>query len=163
MDETITETWDACYDRLAAKLMLYARQWLPHREDAQDVVHEAFVRVWKGRGTERVSDAYFFAATRHAAIDHQRRNVRRGRREERVSQDSFFENPELPPALAAQDVEAALARLPMEQREAVVLRIWGGLAFPEIAEATGAPVDTAASRFRYGIAALRKFFDLTPS
>lgn len=163
MDETTTETWDACYDRLAAKLVLYARQWLPHREDAEDAVHEAFVRVWKRRGRERVSDAYFFAATRHAAIDHQRRTFRRGKREEQVSQDPLFQGPELPPALAVQDVEAALARLPFEQREAVVLRIWGGLGFPEIAQATGAPADTAASRYRYGIASLRKFFDLTPS
>jgi RNA polymerase sigma-70 factor (ECF subfamily) len=163
MDETATETWDACYDRLAAKLVLYARQWLPHREDAEDAVHEAFVKVWKRRGRQHVSDAYFFAATRHAAIDHQRRTTRRGKREERLTRDPLFADTELPPALAAQDAEAALARLPFEQREAVVLRIWGGLGFPEIAEATGAPADTAASRYRYGIATLRKFFDLAPS
>jgi RNA polymerase sigma-70 factor (ECF subfamily) len=159
MDETTTETWEACYDRLAAKLVLYARQWL-RREDAQDVVQEAFVRVWKRRGKERVRDAYFFAATRHAAIDHQRSSSRRGHREAETS--PLFAEPELPPALTTQDVEAALGRLPPEQREAVVLRIWGGLAFGEIGEATGAPADTAASRYRYGLAALRKFFDFTP-
>jgi DNA-directed RNA polymerase specialized sigma24 family protein len=87
----------------------------------------------------------------------------RGKREERLTRDPLFADTELPPALAAQDAEAALARLPFEQREAVVLRIWGGLGFSEIAEATGAPADTAASRYRYGIATLRKFFDLAPS
>ena len=58
-------------------------------------------------------------------------------------------------------INAALARLPVEQREVVVLRIWHGLGFREIGEALGIVTDTAASRWRHGIAKLRR--DLTES
>jgi RNA polymerase sigma-70 factor (ECF subfamily) len=156
MDET-PEPWNESYERLAPKLVLFARQWLPHPQDAEDVVQEAFIRVWKRRDAGRFNDAYFFAATRNAAIDHLRRSSRREQRD--GEERALFEPMESPPALLPQDVEAALGALPSEQREAVVLRIWGGLSFAEIGEVTKANTDTAASRYRYGVSALRKFFE----
>jgi RNA polymerase sigma factor (sigma-70 family) len=57
-------------------------------------------------------------------------------------------------------VEAALRRLPSEQREVLVLKIWGELTFEQIAGQLAISPNTAASRYRYGLAALRK--DLTP-
>jgi RNA polymerase sigma-70 factor (ECF subfamily) len=52
-------------------------------------------------------------------------------------------------------VEAALRQLPAEQREVVVLKIWGELSFPQIASTLEVPVNTAASRYRYALARLR--------
>jgi RNA polymerase sigma-70 factor (ECF subfamily) len=52
-------------------------------------------------------------------------------------------------------VESALRRLPEEQREVIVLRVWGQLSFQEIADALEAPPNTVASRYRYGLAKLR--------
>ena len=46
--------------------------------------------------------------------------------------------------------------LPVEQREVVVLKIWGGLTFQCIGEAIHASPDTAASRYRYALQSLRK-------
>lgn len=156
------EPWEQCYERLAPKLVLFARQWLPRAQDAEDVVQEAFVRVWKKRKGRDFADAYFFAAVRHASLDFLRGAGRRADRESSQT-DGLFEPAESPPAVSPQDVESALASLPPEQREAVVLRIWGGLSFAEIAEITKSPPDTAAARYRYGIAALKKFFDLAAS
>jgi RNA polymerase sigma-70 factor (ECF subfamily) len=48
-----------------------------------------------------------------------------------------------------------LRNLPENLREAVVMRIWGGLSFVQIGAALGISPDTAASRYRYAMARLR--------
>jgi RNA polymerase sigma-70 factor (ECF subfamily) len=52
-------------------------------------------------------------------------------------------------------IEASLRELPLGQAEVVVMKIWGGLTFPQIAEALELPTNTVASRYRYAIARLR--------
>lgn len=76
---------------------------------------------------------------------------------EAVAFSSELESREL-----AETVQAALKQLPLEQREVLVLRVWGELSFPEIAEVLEIPVDTAASRHRYALAALRKLIPTNP-
>lgn len=58
-----------------------------------------------------------------------------------------------------QRVRAALANLPAEQHDAIVLHVLGSLRFREIARQTGEPVNTVRSRYRYGIAKLRSLLD----
>ena len=60
-------------------------------------------------------------------------------------------------------IEAALGRLPVAQREVLVMKIWGGLTFPQIAAALDIPPDTAASRYRYALAKLREELAEQPS
>jgi RNA polymerase sigma-70 factor, ECF subfamily len=55
-----------------------------------------------------------------------------------------------------QAVEAALQRLPEAQREVLVLRIWGELSFPQVAETLSISANTAASRYRYALSKLRE-------
>jgi RNA polymerase sigma-70 factor (ECF subfamily) len=50
---------------------------------------------------------------------------------------------------------AALSGLPANQREVLVMKIWGGLSFPQIALVLRISANTAASRYRYAIAKLR--------
>ena len=49
-----------------------------------------------------------------------------------------------------------LPQLPIEQREAIVLRVWSGLSFPEIARMLGENENTIAARCRRGLVALEK-------
>ena len=53
---------------------------------------------------------------------------------------------------------AAVERLPNEQREVVILKIWNELTFAEIAAALAISQNTAASRYRYALGALKKNF-----
>jgi RNA polymerase sigma-70 factor (ECF subfamily) len=53
-------------------------------------------------------------------------------------------------------LQNALRELPEDQREAVFLRVWSGMTLQEIAEATGTPLNTVASRCRYALDKLRK-------
>ncbi|MCS7304894.1 MAG: sigma-70 family RNA polymerase sigma factor, partial [Thermoguttaceae bacterium] len=55
----------------------------------------------------------------------------------------------------AQQVQEALLTLPQEQREVVVLKVWGGLSFSAIAQVMGVSPNTAASRYRYALKALQ--------
>jgi RNA polymerase sigma-70 factor (ECF subfamily) len=55
----------------------------------------------------------------------------------------------------AVDLEAGLAELPAEQREVVMLRVWGELTLEETAELLGSSANTVASRYRYALAKLR--------
>ncbi|MCS6916660.1 MAG: sigma-70 family RNA polymerase sigma factor [Chitinophagales bacterium] len=55
-----------------------------------------------------------------------------------------------------QAVRELVERLPAEQREVVILRIWADLSFKEIAELTGVSINTALGRMRYALINLRK-------
>jgi RNA polymerase sigma-70 factor (ECF subfamily) len=99
-----------------------------------------------------------YATVRSIALDHIRRDSRRARREQTVGADSeqstepeFEFEDETQMALAA-----ALDRLPHDQREVVVMKIWNELTFAEIGEALGISLNTAASRYRYALTGLKR-------
>jgi RNA polymerase sigma-70 factor, ECF subfamily len=52
-------------------------------------------------------------------------------------------------------VDAALKALPPEQREVIYLKVFEGMTFQEIGERCGCGLNTAASRYRYALGALR--------
>jgi RNA polymerase sigma-70 factor (ECF subfamily) len=57
---------------------------------------------------------------------------------------------------AALALQAALAELPDEQRETVIMRIWSGLTLEEVSVITSVPLNTVASRYRYALEKLRE-------
>ena len=96
------------------------------------------------------------------ALDAIRRDSRRARREaeaysdaERSVEPQFEVDDE-----AQRQLVLALNRLPHEQREVLVMKIWNELTFAEIGEGLGISQNTAASRYRYALAALKK--DMLP-
>ena len=139
----------AAHDR---RLFAYACALLGDAAAAEDVVHQVFLRLLRGdvmiAGTPI---AYLCRAVRNAAL-----NLRRDRGRE-VALDAAGSWLEAPPGL--EDVglalQQALRRLPGEQREVVVLHVWGHLTFAEIAEALDVSPNTAASRYRYALDRLR--------
>ena len=155
------EPWRICYRQLAPKLLLCARQWVSSA-DAEDVVQTAFVKFWK-RQPDANPEHYplLFTTLRRTALDLRRSQERRIRRESDPGLDLLLENaPFFDPGVQrredAQLVEAALRKLPEEQREVLVLRIWGELTFAQIAETLGISINTITSRHRYGLEALKK-------
>ncbi len=151
------EDWAVWLDRHGAALVLLARQWADSRADAEDVVQDAFVCFWRSRHKAVDPAAYLFACVKHCALDRQRSRARRSRREEvaaRPEAETLFTGPlEQDERRAA--IDTALRTLTDNQREVVVMKIWGGLTFPQIAFALGIPANTVASRYRYALARLR--------
>ncbi|TVR48912.1 MAG: sigma-70 family RNA polymerase sigma factor [Puniceicoccaceae bacterium] len=152
-------SWEACLQDHGPCFLLFARQQTPSEADARDVYQEAFLRVWKA-GVPPVP-GLFYRALRHAAIDLGRRQSRRRRREEFAGQPAgdgiagwFAPDPAHSAEQAA--ITAELRQLPPEQQEVVVLHLWGGLTFAEIAATLDLSPHTAASRYRYGLENLRR-------
>ena len=121
-------------------------------DEADDIVADTMARMarlgWRLR-LVRHPKAYLFAAIRNGV--HSR--ARRSQREAGLQAD--------PPRTEAGSEESvvvreAVLRLPREQREVVVLRIWGGLTFEEIGRTVGVPLNTAASRYRHALGKLRE-------
>jgi RNA polymerase sigma-70 factor (ECF subfamily) len=138
-------------------LRLYARQWLGDAAAAEDAVQEALVACWRrDPGLSATLLPQVFVAVRHAALNLGRGERRRDSRERSVAADQqpCFHCPQAADDLR-EEVERALARLPGAQREVVTLHLWGGLTFAEIGEVLGCNANTAASRYRYALAALR--------
>jgi RNA polymerase sigma factor (sigma-70 family) len=134
-------------------LILYARQWSAAPED---VVQEAFLKLVALRQQPHAVVPWLYKVVRHAAIDSGRTTRRRQQRERAVARPvRWFVEREVD-GLDAEAAVAAVQRLPGEQREVIVARLWGGLSFEEIAEVAGCSASTAFRRFDAGIAALRK-------
>ena len=152
--------WHAWYDRHAAGLLLYARQWFADRASAEDAVQGAFVKVWRGCRSGGGPDMpLLYAAVRSEALDLLKSRARRQAREDRVADGSdhdWWEDDPLVSQERAAAVQNALEQLPIEQRETIVLRVWGGLSFPEIARTLGENENTVAARCRRGLVALEK-------
>jgi RNA polymerase sigma-70 factor (ECF subfamily) len=149
------------FDAYASALVLYARQWLPDGA-AEDIVQDVFIRLMSQRPAPANAKAWLFRSVRNAALSHLRSRHRAETREQRVAADRpawFDERPE--ELISAAEAQAALGTLPDEQREVIVLRIWGQLTFEEIAEILGRSVSTLFSRYKTGLAAIRKKLELS--
>jgi RNA polymerase sigma-70 factor, ECF subfamily len=141
------------YDQHGPALVAYACTFVTDGAAAEDVVHQVFLSLLSAEVVRPNSPAaYVYRAVRNAAL-----NARRsGSRNVPLDlESSVFEhrggNRE-----AALALQKALAELPEEQREAVVMRIWSGLTLNEIAAAVGVPLNTVASRYRYALEKLRE-------
>lgn len=152
--------WQGWYDRHGPALLLFARQLTDTLAQAEDAMHDGFIRFWKRR--EQVDDplAYLYRSVRSAALDRHRADSRREQRERDRASTPSGEQP-APWQHAAKDEEqvclrASLAALSEAQRELVVMKIWGGLTFAQIAEATGLPKSTAAARYAVALSALKQ-------
>ncbi|HEY2123945.1 MAG TPA: sigma-70 family RNA polymerase sigma factor [Chthoniobacterales bacterium] len=162
MDNVAThESWKFHFSELAPGLLLFARQWVRSAADAEDIVQEAFVRFWR-QNRDVANRGLLYATVRSVALDLIRRDSRRARREAEAYSDvpqaiePQFEGADDSSLLLA----GAINRLPHEQREVLVMKIWNDLTFAEIAEGLGISPNTAASRYRYALASLKK--DLLP-
>jgi RNA polymerase sigma-70 factor (ECF subfamily) len=150
------DDWKRCFYEIAPGLLLFARQWVHSAADAEDIVQEAFVKFWR-RNHKIDNRALLYSAVRSIALDFIRRNSRRARREASAFGETEFSEPQFE---IEDETQRALAEaidgLPREQREVLVMKIWNELTFAEIAGALGISQNTAASRYRYALAALKK-------
>lgn len=167
-----TEALGELYDRHAAAALAVALRVTADRQEAEDVVHDAFVVVWRKiarfdpeRGSLR---AWLMTIVRNRAIDRVR--ARRPAIEiEDADERSLLRtgpNPTWEQALqrtSAAEVRAALDSLPGEQRQAVELAYFEGYTYREVAQVTGVPPGTASGRMRLALAKLREVLADTPA
>ncbi len=153
----------AVYDAHAGIAYGLALRLLGRASEAEDVVQESFVALW--RQAERLDPAqsvrgYLLRIVHNKAVDRLRRQ---GRRREVVLEGAA----QVQSNLGEPEVEAerrsdrdlvrdALATLPAEQRQAVELAYFGGLSINDVATETRAPVGTVKSRLRLALERMRR-------
>jgi RNA polymerase sigma-70 factor, ECF subfamily len=163
--------WREWLELHGPKLLLFARQQTRSHEDAKDIFQDALVKlVEKVRSGEFVGgqeawQPYLYTAIRRLAIDLSRRDDRRRRREDNVTADAeaeqheafhpWFESENSDDETRSQ-LEESLKELPEKFAEVITLKIWGERTFAEIGETLGISQNTAASRYRYGLEALKR-------
>ncbi|MEM9345549.1 MAG: sigma-70 family RNA polymerase sigma factor [Planctomycetota bacterium] len=132
---------------------------------AEDAVHEAFVRLAKQKGPpDGDATAYVYKAVRNAALDQYRR--RKARPAPTNNPVSLFQTPSQDdPGHAAETNETqamlmqAIDNLPEDEREAVIMRSFGGLTYQQIAEATGRPLTTVSSQYQRALVKLKQHLE----
>lgn len=152
------------FDRTRGRVFGLLRCLLGERPEAEEVLVEAFVQVWREAARydpERGSpEVWLFCIARNLAIDRLRR---KGISDRPVQLDELSElaSGGPTPLQSTQNQERstlvrhAIRALPNEQRRAIVAAYFQGLSYSEAAKALGEPVGTVKSRIRSGLSALR--------
>lgn len=154
------------YARHGGVLFALALKVLSDRAEAEDVLQEALVQIWKtagsfdeGRGKPL---GWLIMLTRSRAIDRLRSRKTRTRVTESIANDTSQAGESATPADEAQASEAqrtvrdALKSLPSEQRVPIELAYFGGLTQFEIAQQLSQPLGTVKTRMRNGMIRLRE-------
>ena len=148
----------AALDDLLPRLRRFARVITRNVADADDLVQvaveKALARAAQWRPGSRL-DSWMFGITKNAWID----EIRARRRRERVHAPEEAGANVGDASAAARDialsVQAAVARLPEEQRMAIALVLVEGLSYKDAAETLGIPIGTLTSRLARGRTALQ--------
>jgi len=137
-------------------LALYARQWLDDHS-AADVVQDAFLKLMCQKRRPDDARAWLFRTVRNAALNELRRRKTQARHAEAVAagRSEWFQQQQ-DDDLDAKAVQEALAELPREQSELIVMRIWGRMTYEQMAEVVCEPMSTVRGRYVAAIESLRR-------
>jgi len=170
MDLSDPQTFRQAFEEHERGVHAAAMRILNNAAQAQDVVQDVFLRLWRRPGTFDSSRGelgpYLRLMARSRALDLWREGQAAGRASDRlkvVVSGAEARVEDSPVAATERDdsrasVREALRQLPEPQREALVLAYWGGLTADQIAEREHVPLGTAKSRIRLGLQKLRQEF-----
>jgi RNA polymerase sigma-70 factor, ECF subfamily len=156
------EPLEIIYQEHAPALFRFLIRLTGNDAEVKDVLQEIFIRLAKSSNIlENVESprAYLFRMAHRLVIDRMRRDQTRLHYSEQARQEHEIHFS--PPAIDHDEVWRqkmlgnSLSALPCEQKAVVLLKIWEGLTFAQIAEALDISADTAASRYRYALDKLR--------
>jgi RNA polymerase sigma-70 factor (ECF subfamily) len=141
------------YEEHSRGLVAYSCSFVQAYAAAEDVLQQTFEKLLRGEFEIIGSPVpYLYRAVRNASLNYIRDHSRETPLEAgwlRAVQEADWT-----PLM----LESALQQLPEEQRAVIVLHIWGRMSFEEVATVLGIFPNTAASRYRYGLAKLREQF-----
>jgi len=159
------DAFSQLYDRFSTLVFTLAMRMLRARSDAEDLLQDVFVQVWRqaqNYSTERGSpEAWIVNIARSRAID-KIRSIRRMEKSFVLTDDpARAESSDNVESSAAESearmaMNSALANLPETQRKILELAYFGGLTQTEIATRLAEPLGTVKTRMRSGIQRLRE-------
>jgi len=138
------------YESHRRELYTYAVLLTGQRETAEDVIHTVFCNLLRRSRGPRELRPYVFRCIRNAALDEARRAQRT------VQPGAIFAQPNgVPDDGLLIRLESALEGLSDDERECIVLKVYNGLTFREVAALRRVSINTAASWYRRGLAKLK--------
>jgi len=149
------------YDDHAQALFAFLLNFTRDEADTRDVLQEVFVKLARQPdllASARDERAFLLRLAHNAAIDLMRRRGTRDKYQEQFGAEqlaAFAPTSDPDEAAFRQELSAALGELPSDQRAVVHLKLWENLTFEQIANTLEIPLNTAASRYRYGLDKLR--------
>lgn len=147
----------------AKRLLVIARA---SGEPAEDAVQEAFVALAQQSVLPDDPLAWLVRTARNQLLQWRRARLRRGTRERRAAAESpWFVTPNhsTEQIIDGHQVTAWLVELPQEDREVIVMHLWGEMSFRQIADVTGDSPATTHRRYQRGIESLRRRIEPTPN
>lgn len=164
---------DVLIRRYERRVYSYVLMMVRRAHIAEDIVQDTFIKVVKSLRENAYSDEnkmlpWIMRIAHNLVIDHFRRCKKQGEVYSADHEESIFNSARFSENNAEQnmvyaqvmsDVRELIDKLPMEQREVVLLRYYGDLSFKEIAELTQVSINTALGRMRYAIINMRKVID----
>jgi RNA polymerase sigma-70 factor, ECF subfamily len=153
--------FERLYDDHAQALFSFLLNFTRHEADTRDLLQELFVKL--ARRPELLNEvrderSFLLRLAHNLAIDLIRRRGAREKNHEQLAGEiiTVFAPAAAPDEGAfRQALAVALGDLPADQRAVVHLKLWERLTFEQIAELLSIPLNTAASRYRYGLDKLR--------
>ncbi len=160
---------DALYERYAGVVFGLVLRIVAERPVAEDLLQEVFVRAWQRAGSYDGSrgraDAWLCGIAHNLAIDELRRQRRRPQLASERDDRDLPREPSVPNGrevaeeawinLRRVQIETALARLPVAQRQVIELAYFEGFTQSQIAARLGEPLGTVKTRMRLGLRKLR--------
>ncbi len=161
------EAFAALYDRHGRVAYSLAYRVVGEKQEAEDVVQEAFIKVWRSAGGYRVGRGsvrtWILSIVRNSGLDHIRSRASRGRMQDKVEASAPTSEPSEAFSEAWRNtqqgrVREALKALPQEQLKILEMAYFSGYTHVEIAERLELPLGTVKGRMRLGLQKLRGFF-----
>ena len=159
------EALSRIYEKYVYLLLSIAMGLLNDPHETEDIVQDVFVSFAKGAADFKFKSslkAYLATSVVNRVRDRVRRERVQYRRTDESSPQLLDRDGPEEPLLYTEQCERlarALAKLPYEQREAVVLKVKDGMKFKDIARLQGVSVSTVNGRYRYGLDKLRALLD----
>ncbi len=153
------------YQKYRADLLILAAALLNEHTAAEDVVHDVFVVFVRDIDKFRLTGSlkgYLLTCVANRARNQRKKTQRRAAglaRPGGVTKDRETPTDSLVCNEQFEQLRSAMARLPYEQREVLMLRTQSDLTFCSLADQLGISVSTAKSRYRYGLDKLKSFFN----
>ena len=152
------------YEKYKSDLLALATTLLNDRATAEDIVHDVFISFAEVAGKLQLRTS--LKSYLLTSIANRVRNLRTKRQEAIGLDESYIDEPrsDSPEQLAisaeqSRQIGSAIAQLPYEQQEVIVLHLHSGLKFKTIAESQGISINTIQSRYRYGLSRLQSILN----